>query len=87
MRDIGRGRSGYAIGARAKRASLPGVATHVSAADKRHALVIAEVEMLRVRVRALSAANTTLRARVRDLLASQHATRAAPDAAVRQPRS
>ena len=87
MRDIGRGRSGYAIGARTKRASLPTVATHVSAADKRHALVIAEVEMLRVRVRALSAANTTLRGRVRDLLASQHAIRAAPDVAARLLRS
>ena len=87
MRDIGKGRSGYAIGARAKRASLPAVTAHVSAADKRHALVIAEVEMLRVRVRALSTANTTLRGRVRDLLASQHASRAAPDAAARQPRS
>jgi cell division protein FtsB len=38
-----------------------------SEADKLHAAITAEVEVLRLRVRALTATNTNLRRRVKDL--------------------
>jgi chaperonin cofactor prefoldin len=78
LRNIGGKSIGYAIHSRARKPASPGtgLVAPASDADKLHAAVTAEVETLRLRVRSLTATNTNLRRRVRNL-ESQHAAKAA----------
>lgn len=86
LRNLGSKSNGYSIRSRALKSSRPGIPLHAPAgdADKLHAAVTAELQTLRLHVRALTATNTHLRKRIRNL-ESRHALEAAsPDLAPRR---
>lgn len=86
MRNLGGKANGYSIRSRALRSSRPAVPLRAPAgdADKLHAALTAELQTLRLHVRALTATNTNLRRRLKNL-ESQHALKAAdPDVTPRR---
>lgn len=69
MRNIGGKRTGYAVRSPARKSPSHRIVLQAAASDaeKLQAAVTAEVETLRLRVRALTSANTNLRRRLKDL--------------------
>jgi hypothetical protein len=89
LRNLGSKSNGYSIRSRALRPSRPGVPLRAPAgdADKLHAAMTIELQTLRLHVRALTATNTNLRKRIKNL-ESQHApTAASPDVTPRRIRT
>jgi hypothetical protein len=78
LRNLGGKSNGYSIRSRALRPSRPGIPLHAPAgdADKLNAVIALELQTLRLHVRALTATNSNLRKRIKNL-ESQHASKAA----------
>jgi hypothetical protein len=69
LRNISGKRTGYAVRSPARKSPSHGIGLQPAAseADKLHAAITSEVETLRLRVRALTSANTNLRRRLKNL--------------------
>jgi hypothetical protein len=86
LRNLGSKSNGYSIRSRALKPARPGIPLRAPAgdSDKLHAAMTIELQTLRLHVRALTATNTNLRKRLKNL-ESQHALKAAsPDAMPRR---
>lgn len=86
MRNLGGKANGYSIRSRVLKSSRPGIPLRAPAgdADKQHAAIAAELQTLRLHVRALTATNTHLRKRIKDLESQQALKAAVPGVALRR---